>query len=86
MYADQQLKAQLQVQASYENTKCAEPMGTACGQAVGRIPFTLSEEAQRNEQFHYDQAAKAGSAARFLSAHPEFDEFIRLVRAGAIQF
>lgn len=83
MYADQQLKAQLQEQAVYES---AAPMGATCGQAIAGRPFTLSEEAQRNEQFHYDQASKAGSAARFLSAHAEFDEFVRLVRAGAIQF
>lgn len=87
MYSAQdQLNAKLQQQAAHENTKNMESIGGMCAQAVGRTPFTLSEEAQRNEQFHYDQAQKAGTAARFLAAHPEFDEFIRLVRAGALQF
>lgn len=76
MYTDQQLNAKLQAQVAYENNEQTSPSRA----------YTLSEDAQRNEQFHYEQAAKAGNAARFLSAHPEFDEFIRLVRAGALQF
>ena len=92
MYVDanQQLNAKLQAQKAYENAKCEVPMGNLCSQAglqAGlHAGYTLVEDAQRSEQFHCEQAQKAGNAARFLASHPEFDEFIRLVRAGALHF
>lgn len=85
MYPDQQVKTKMEAQKAYEN-QCATPqaaMGAVCG---GTFDPSLSAEARRSEQFHYEQASKAGDAARFLSSHPEFDEFIRLVRSGALQF
>lgn len=77
MFPDQQDK---QCQEPYSN------MNAQCAQAMPARAYTLHEEAVKGEQYHYQEAAKAGDAARFLSANPAFDEFIRLVRAGAIRF
>lgn len=83
MYSDE-INAKMQAQSFSNQAQCAAPqnMGTC---AAGRAPYTLCEEAAKSEQHHYEEAAKAGSAARFLSAHPEFDEFVRLVRSGSIR-
>jgi hypothetical protein len=70
-------------------TQCLNPVPMPnCAQAVGlgRRPYTLREEAEKSAAHHGEQAQKHASAASFLAAHPEFDEFVRLVRAGAIQF
>lgn len=83
MYPDYELKAKLEAQTYKNQDQCATQ---AVGVCAGRAPYTLCEEAAKSEQHHYEEAAKAGSAARFLSSHPEFDEFIRLVRSGAIRF
>lgn len=50
-----------------------------------RVP-TLAEQAEKNAQYHFEEHAKSQKAASFLTAHPEFDEFIKLIRAGSIQF
>jgi hypothetical protein len=52
----------------------------------GRRPYTLREEAGKSAEHHRAESQKHSAAYDFLSAHPEFDEFIRLVRSGAIQF
>jgi len=84
MYSDE-MNAKMQAQSYANQAQCAAtPNMSTC--TAGRAPYTLCEEAAKSEQHHYDEAAKAGSAARFLSAHPEFDEFVRLVRSGAIRF
>ena len=65
----------------------AEPYpDTMCGQ-VGKTvnPYSLQEEASRRAQNHYEQASKAQSAAVFFANNPAFEDFIRLVRSGAIQ-
>ena len=49
-------------------------------------PPTMAEQAEKNAAYHFEEYNKAHDAAYFLSRHPEFDEFIRLVRSGAIQF
>lgn len=73
---------QLNAKQAYDKTaQCQTPMG---GNALRG--YTLLEEASKSESYHFDEAAKAGNATRFLSAHPEFDEFVRLVRSGAIRF
>jgi hypothetical protein len=74
------MKAQ---QANEVNTDC-------CNQAVAgngsyRCP-TLQEEAEKQSIHHSKMANKCTQAAVFLSANPAFDEFVRLVRAGVIQF
>jgi hypothetical protein len=65
------------------------PDSTMCGQAVaGKAtnPYSLQEEASRRAKNHYEQASKAQSAAVFFANNPSFEDFIRLVRSGAIQF
>ena len=58
-----------------------------CGQQ--ETPSTrrpsLKDEAAKSAQFHSDEAIKAAKAHSFLATHPEFDEFIQLIRAGAIR-
>ena len=48
--------------------------------------FTLKEEAEKRFMDHRQSADKAERAIVFLSENPAFDEFVRLVRAGVIQF
>ena len=63
-----------------------------CGQAQAAginphyRPPTLQEQSEKNAAYHMEEAQKFASASAFLREYPQFDEFIRLVRAGAIQF
>lgn len=43
-----------------------------------------AEEAEKQAMDHFDRGGKAQRAAEFLRKHPEFDEFIRLIREGVI--
>ena len=73
----------------YETAKMAGIQGLAsdmCGQTQSYRPPTLREEAEKSAGYHGDQADKFAKAAAFLREHPEFDEFVRLVRSGSIQF
>jgi hypothetical protein len=73
----------------YENAKTASGLsGIAdmCGQTQSYHPPTLGQEAEKHVIYHRDQADKFERAATFLREHPEFDEFVRLVRSGSIQF
>lgn len=88
---DQNTESSLKAQAqkAYE----AAGLGRAqdeCGAAQAGIPqtrpHTLQEEAERRAQDHYERAIKAQSAQVFFANNPGFDEFVRLVRSGVIQF
>jgi hypothetical protein len=59
--------------------------GDQCTTAESR-PTTLREEAEKQIGYHREQADKLDRAAAFLRDNPAFDEFVRLVRAGVIQF
>jgi hypothetical protein len=48
-------------------------------------PFTLRGEAEQKVGYHRTEADKADQAAAFFRENPAFDEFIRLIRSGAIQ-
>jgi hypothetical protein len=87
MYSDE-MNAKMQAQLLQTQDMCSVPQSQRnCVQGLAdRAPYSLCEEAAKSEQHHYAEAAKAGSASRFLSSHPEFDEFVRLVRSGAIRF
>ena len=73
-----------------------EPVATAyaydqaqCGPAVSGLAGStrrpsLREEAEKSVASHYEQAAKAERSAAFFREHPEFDEFIQLIRSGVI--
>jgi len=59
-------------------------MGTAPPKVPSRLGYSLRDEAQKRAMHHHDQADKAQAAANFLAMHPEFEEFIRLIRSGSI--
>jgi len=46
---------------------------------------SMAEEAYKQADYHADVANKALAAATFFRANPAFEEFIRLIRTGAIQ-
>lgn len=61
----------------------------AAGSVQGGTPYrppTLRESAEKSVEYHREQADKSAMALAFFRAHPEFDEFVRLVRLGSIQF
>lgn len=60
-----------------------EPAGQTVGSTYRRP--SLREEAEKNFHSRSELASKAGQAAKFLASYPEFDEFVRLIREGAIQ-
>jgi hypothetical protein len=47
---------------------------------------SLRDEALKSASYHQERADKISKTADFLTRHPEFEEFIALVRSGAIQF
>ncbi len=64
-----------------------------CQQAAPRVaeeraerPYTLAGEAAARMKQHAEAHATQSAAYGFLIQHPEFDEFVRLVRSGSIQF
>jgi hypothetical protein len=89
MYADDQKAKQ---EAANQESSGAIRSGTQpyygaqCGQAVQAKRPSLREEAEHGVGYHRTQADKHDRAAAFLREHPEFDEFVQLVRAGVIQF
>jgi hypothetical protein len=54
-------------------------------QAVYKPP-SLREQAEKNVGYHRAEADKHDRAAAFFRENPAFEEFIQLVRSGAIQF
>ena len=64
-----------------------------CGQTVAQpqcedkmpTPPTLYEQAAASNRYYAEQSKKAASAADFFARNPAFDEFILLIRRGAIQ-
>jgi len=48
--------------------------------------YTLRDESAKSAAYHTDEAQKHSAAAAFLKEYPQFDDFIRLVRSGAIRF
>jgi hypothetical protein len=61
-----------------------------CGQRIHKPmrnrPSTLREEAENKIGYHREQADRHDRAVAFLRENPAFDEFVRLVRDGVIQF
>ena len=88
------MKAQQNSANRNENTCAAPPKesypsglcGQRCSEQKPYNPSSLQEEASLRAQEHYAQAAKQQSAAVFFANNPAFEDFIRLVRSGAIQF
>lgn len=66
----------------YQSGMCAQ----ACSEQKPFNQYSLQEEASRRAQDHYEWASKAQQAAVFFANNPVFEDFIRLVRSGSIQF
>ena len=75
-----ELNEKLQAQQTYAKNQCGEAVTPT------RAHYTLKEEAGKACEHHSKQAQKFAAAHAFLTAHPEFDEFIRLIRNGSLQF
>lgn len=58
----------------------ANVMGGRCGE----YRQSPAEEAEKRAYSLAQESDKARQAAEFLRAHPEFDEFIHLIRKGVI--
>ena len=57
-----------------------------CDQQSPYRPPSMREQAEKAVGHHREQADKFDRAAAFFRENPVFDEFIQLVRSGAIQF
>jgi hypothetical protein len=92
-------REELYTKQKAEQAQCANNLNAGC--AVGLDPskphlgdecstsayrLTLREQAEKNAGIHFDQANKHVRASVFLRENPAFDEFVRLVREGVIQF
>lgn len=67
--------------ALMEEAKCSRDATTG----YSPRPSTMAEEQDKNASYHLEQHVKAATAARFFKENPAFEEFIRLIRSGAIQ-
>lgn len=74
--------------ANEESADCAAGQTVAPQGMTGGLKrsYTLAEEAEKGLRHHAEAHGKLAAAHDFLSRHPQFDEFVRLVRAGSIQF
>lgn len=92
MCEDSLRNAKMAAEQQYPDGGCAKAptpqsyYSDTCNQAQTYRPPTLREEAEKRVGHHRDQAEKADQAVAFLRENPAFDEFVRLVRAGVIQF
>ena len=84
------IEEQLKQRAAMDGTKAAQQQGQY-GEGVGSATTnvfsrrsSLREEAERQVSQHLEQADKKARAATFFREHPEFDEFIQLIRGGVI--
>ena len=66
-----------------EQEECIE-QGYAPDRVNYRGPLQR-ELAEKSVGYHRAEADKADRAAAFFREHPEFDEFIGLIRAGVVQ-
>ena len=78
-----EVNAKMQAEKAY--TQTPNLAGDTCGVQAGR-PYTNREQAEKNVGYHRMEADKHDRAAAFFRENPAFDEFIQLVRSGAIQF
>ena len=81
MYSDE---VNAKIQAQNACTPASNLGG--CGAATtSRKPLSLRQEAEKNVGYHREQADKHDRAAAFFRENPAFDQFIQLLRSGAIQ-
>ena len=97
MYPEDAVNAKMQAERNYENTGCAAPAPQtpypdaiqgfgAQASTPSRLGYSLRDEAAKRAQHYHSEGEKAQSAAQFFAMNPQFEDFIRLVRSGAIQF
>ena len=92
MYKDYQQQITKELNANrYDEQKQQQQAAAAPGLSQGGMcgsprPFTLAAEAETRMREHAEAHDKHSAAYQFLTLHPEFDEFVRLVRSGSIQF
>ena len=86
MYPDSQNRAQQAAQGTKIRPDLPMPSygGLDAQKSTRAYRPSLAEESAKSEQYHAAEGLKASMAAAFLSANPAFDEFIQLIRAGAI--
>lgn len=89
MYSDEVMGKIQSEQAYYNQKQCGATPAPSdmCGEA--RSPYhppTMREQAEKQIGYHREQADKLDRTAAFFRENPAFDEFIQLVRVGAIQF
>jgi len=78
-----EINAKIQAQTEYQSrTQTPVSDMQSCGEY--RRP-SLREEAEKSVGYHRLEAEKQDRAAAFFRENPSFDEFIQLIRAGAIQ-
>ena len=71
------------MKAAQQQDQCDQGIGSATANVFSRRS-SLREEAERQVGQHLEQADKKARAATFFREHPEFDEFIQLIRGGVI--
>ena len=67
-----------------QQAQCVQAIGSDTQGFAGTRRPSLREEAEERVGYHRIQADKQDRAAAFLREHPEFDEFIQLIRSGVI--
>jgi hypothetical protein len=78
--------------AAAQNAECVAMPDPRYGRGMGcdtqnAYPRpSMREQAEKAVGHHREQADKFDRAAAFFRDNPAFDEFIQLVRSGAIQF
>ena len=93
MYPEDAVNAKLQAEKAYYGEKASPPSDPypqdVCQKAStpSRLgDYSLRDAAAKLAHHHHEEASKAQSAALFFSQNPAFEDFIRLIRQGAIQF
>lgn len=83
MYGDMAKQA-----SDVEFARKAENCGAQAEGLGPKPPYrgpSMAEMHGKTAAHHAEQADKSAKAQTFFATHPEFDEFIQLIRQGAIQ-
>lgn len=67
------------------NTQETDPAMGLAGMTAQGAPYSLRKQAEHNEYHYREKASQASAVVAFLRLHPEFEEFVHLIRSGAIQ-
>lgn len=86
MYLDESNGNIKSAQDHYSQKQCTATTARSNTLGGAHRPPTMREQAEKQIGYHRDHADKLDRAAAFFRENPVFDEFIQLVRSGAIQF